>query len=426
IVFIVCFSIVFVCWIFNMYGRLTRNRVLKLPEIIKENVVSNSEKIEKQTLSVVKERGYSGEIELAVKTDSEGNILSVDVLKHSETSIYVNAYNLSKFLKSLAGKNVNEKLQPGKNVDAISGATLTTEAILTAIMKVSTISPVAKLSITPIVFIKNVFLKRQTQSFLAFILLSFFCFFHNGVHTTDLRTVSLFICIAYIGIYADLTFSVVNILNLMTMRFPALQGGEIFYLYFAIIFISVFLFGRYYCGWLCPYGALHEFLGKWTSAIYPQARDKKIEASLYLKYVLLSAAISLALLKDKPVIANYEPFTTTFNLLKFRVSSIFPGGIITITALLFLVYSLIAMFAAFVTNRFFCKYICPVGATLGACSHLTLWKLKIGRNCNLCGKCIEVCPVGAIESGPQLKINISECIQCNVCIRECPESAIYR
>jgi polyferredoxin len=82
-------------------------------------------------------------------------------------------------------------------------------------------------------------------------------------------------------------------------------------------------------------------------------------------------------------------------------------------------------------RRSWCRYLCPVGATLGIASLLRLLKIVIGaRKCKKfsCIQCAEVCPVGIIDAdqlreGNSPKIPMTECIMCLRCVDRCPYSA---
>ena len=444
------FGLVLAAWSYNLYFKVAPAGYMNIPEVFKESAGPPGRQMQ---IFVVKERGYSGEIEFAVTVDNAGKIARADIINHSETPAYVNERSLEKFLASFAGKNIREveswqafnringkqsRRKAGQGLDAISGASVTTAAIIRGIKKASLMAGAEAPAAGPAPVEQTVIL-TDVIVFLIFIAVSVWGFFYTGKYAGAYRISVLLFAVVYIGFYRDLTFSIVNVLNFMTLRFPPLSGGTVYYMFFAMVAAATLFFGRFYCGWICPHGALQEFIGsiaRWRSTSspagrrgarrggFPETGGAELSWRARFKYILLFAAVILALISDKPNLANYEPFITTF---KVRGGA-FAAGLAGAGAIIALTYAVIALGASFFANRFFCKYVCPAGALLGICSYLTIYKLKIERSCPGCNKCKEVCPVGAIEpvNGMPDKINIAECIQCNECIRACPDSIIRR
>jgi MauM/NapG family ferredoxin protein len=73
--------------------------------------------------------------------------------------------------------------------------------------------------------------------------------------------------------------------------------------------------------------------------------------------------------------------------------------------------------------RFWCRYLCPLGAFLSLISPLGIFKRRVSDECNECLKCQKVCPMGAIVENPR-GTHLHECIQCRTCAKVCPQNAI--
>lgn len=85
------------------------------------------------------ERGYAGPINVMVETDISGAIMNITVVSHTETPGYVSGENLGAFIEQFISRGANDALTIGKDIDAISGATATSEAIARAVKKSLTI-----------------------------------------------------------------------------------------------------------------------------------------------------------------------------------------------------------------------------------------------------------------------------------------------
>ncbi|MBA7499938.1 Ferredoxin-type protein NapF [subsurface metagenome] len=80
----------------------------------------------------------------------------------------------------------------------------------------------------------------------------------------------------------------------------------------------------------------------------------------------------------------------------------------------------------FITPRFWCRNLCPLGGLLAFLSKFSVFKFTFSDNCTKCKICEDICPTGAIDSEAQ-KIDSAECINCLRCQYECPQTAIkYR
>ena len=195
-----------------------------------------------------------------------------------------------------------------------------------------------------------------------------------------------------------------------------------------ILMLYALLLGRFICGFLCPFGLVQELLYKIKT---PKLKKSKVTRILsYLKYVILvyfviivpvfyilyseygtqvpafckyicpagilEGALLLTPFEDKPYISNLGPlFTWKFCLFV---------GIIIGSIFIF---------------RFFCRFLCPLGALYGLFNHFSVFGIKLEKSkCTDCGLCISKCKVDIRH------VNDHECINCGECIEVCPTQAI--
>ena len=228
------------------------------------------------------------------------------------------------------------------------------------------------------------------------------------------RYVYLTVTLVYIGWYLHAQLSVVNVLTLSS----AIVQGPFSWDYFLMdpfIFtlwsataIAMLLWGRgAFCGWLCPFGSLQEL----TNAIAKKIGVKQITVPFgihtrltAIKYVIFMIlfGVSLYELGFAEKLAEVEPFKTAI-ILHF------------VREWWFVLFAVSLLVAGLFIERFFCRYLCPLGAAMAIPAKLQIfnWLRRYPMCGNPCQICNHECPVQAIA--PEGDINPNECIQCLHC-----------
>lgn len=182
----------------------------------------------------------------------------------------------------------------------------------------------------------------------------------------------------------------------------------------ATLLVAVFA-GRAFCGQLCPLGALQELFGRLGSRLgisrreLPQPLDR---AARLLKYLVLIVITGATWMLGTLVIRPYDPWAAYHHLTSPELFTEFAVGAIILG---------IAVFGSLVYNRFFCRYVCPMGAFLGIISRFSWLKVRrVEDICTDCGRCDTACPVG-IDVSCASCVDSSECIACSECVNSCPQ-----
>jgi polyferredoxin len=186
-----------------------------------------------------------------------------------------------------------------------------------------------------------------------------------------------------------------------------------FVLLIATIILALIL-RRSFCGNICPLGTLQELSGNIGKKIFKKhfvIPNKVDRIARYLKYIVLVLVITFSVIVGELVIRPYDPWPAYMHLSSNELFAEFLVGFIVL---------IIALLGSFFYNRFFCKYLCPMGAFLGLINKIG-W-FRVTRNpdtCINCKACTKKCPVN-INVHEQKEIKSAECINCNLCINACP------
>ncbi len=228
-----------------------------------------------------------------------------------------------------------------------------------------------------------------------------------------LRVAFLIIVLIWVGWIAGAQLSVVHVLTFANALLSGfrwelfLLDPMIFLLWAGVAFGLLFLGRGVYCGWLCPFGALQELV----NLVAKRAGIKQIEIPFVIherlwaiKYVIFIGLFGLSLYSMEMAFryAEIEPFKTAITLRFMR-----PWPFV-----LFVVGLLVA---GLFIERFYCRYLCPLGAALALPAKLKLFdwmhrRPQCGRECRVCAT---KCTVQAIH--PLGQINPNECVYCLRC-----------
>jgi len=219
-----------------------------------------------------------------------------------------------------------------------------------------------------------------------------------------------------------------------------------------LLVAATILLGRFFCGWMCPLGTTLDLV----RPLIP-ARPAQRVPSLNLKYYLLAAILALSLVSVNAA-GLFDPLSITIRSLttlvypvislvisgllgaaaRWDIPALSPAADAVLTALkatvlpfhqgyfflvgvsLMVFFGIVALEA--VRPRFWCRYLCPLGALLSLVAGASFLKRRPTALCTRCEKCRDVCDTGAFsEDGAFLK---GECILTLDCVRECPKDRV--
>ena len=223
------------------------------------------------------------------------------------------------------------------------------------------------------------------------------------------------ISIVFVGFGAMAQPSITQVLTwfhalLFQWTWSLFLSDPFIFLFWIFIIVTVFLFGRgLFCGWMCPFGSLQEaiykvarFVGLWRfQTKLPQKWHDRLK---WLKYAIFFFLITVSMfsmgLAEK--LSEVEPFKTTFLV-----------GVMNRAWSYGLFVAAILGVSIFI-ERPYCKYICPLGASLAMPSTFRWFGLKRKQDCNSCKACAVGCGAQAIDTDG--RIDNRECLHCLDCM----------
>ncbi len=208
------------------------------------------------------------------------------------------------------------------------------------------------------------------------------------------------------------------------------SGGQKRFPFYVLGFLLLFavIFGRFICGFLCPFGFVQDLLHK--IKVKKLSLPKKLDTILrYVKYGILAVFVVILplFLTNQFGIGNPYfckwicPSGTLFGGIPLLLTN--PSLQMLIGDLFILKLSILIsiLLLSLFLYRPFCKYLCPLGAFYGLFNRLSLYRLHVSESCIHCKQCSKVCKMGVDAEN---NCNSAECIRCGDCKNVCPTKAI--
>lgn len=185
------------------------------------------------------------------------------------------------------------------------------------------------------------------------------------------------------------------------------------------LLIAMAFGGNAFCGWVCPFGAIHDAL-TWVrrrlrlpEITVPARLDRWLR---YGRFVVLALILFMTIRTTTLWFADYDPYRTLIGLewiFEFSPES-WAAYLITI----------VTVAVALLVPRFWCRYACPLGGAINLLGHISILRIRRSEehctHCGLCNTKKSGCPVGIdVEHTAHPLVN-TDCVGCLNCVSICP------
>jgi Na+-translocating ferredoxin:NAD+ oxidoreductase RnfG subunit len=296
--------------------------------------------------------GYGGPLIMGIKarrTEDGARLSEIIMLSHKETPAFMGRINNSNFFRQFAGKSVSSNFIVDDDVDAVSGATVSSKGFTAAVRDAVHLGAV-----------KHLKLDRTWQEpgwrmgLNEFVLVALFALAFYGVYRKDrsakyVRYIVMVGTLVFVGFYANASLNLGNIAGIFMGYIPSPKQHPMWWIMMAGALGSVVIVGRnIYCHQICPFKVVQDLLQK-LSGIKLRIKPELQRRSRQLIFFLSWIALMLIFLSTHPALGSYEPFAMMFSLEGLGIQwYILPA----------------ALLGSLFVPSFWCRLFCPVGLYL--------------------------------------------------------------
>lgn len=330
--------------------KLTRSQANQSLPIVYRMVLDGEESPD--VMVMAEGEGYGGPLLVGVKarrTEDGATISEILLLDHKETPSFIQRIENKYFFRQFAGKSVTDNFIVGDDIDAISGATVSSKGFTTAVREAVHLGAV-----------KHLDLERTWQEpawrfgVNEAVLVALFALAFVGSYRKDrmgkyARWLVMAGALVFIGFYANVSVNLGNLAGIFMGYIPSPKEHPMWWIMMVGVLGSVMVLGRnIYCRHLCPFMVVQDLLQK-VSGIRLRIRSELQRKARTLILSLSWVALMLIFLSAHPALGSYEPFAMMFSLEGLGIQwYILPAALV----------------GSFFVPSFWCRLFCPVGQFL--------------------------------------------------------------
>ena len=290
--------------------------------------------------------GYGGKMLVSVLGDTAGIIQDLIVAKHRETPSFLEKTEKKNLRRSIIGKSYADPFEDGTDVDVVSGATYTSEAIIRCVQEGSNKIARDQLHLkVPVLDPPSLKIGVPEISLIVLYVLAFFGIYRETKYKKAIRWITMLCGMFILGFWFSVPLTLSKINSFLLGYFPDWHTQLYWYLLIGGFVLSIVVTRKnIYCSWICPLGGLQECFGV-VGAAKPRFSRRFNRIMKWVQRGVALLAVLLALYFRNPVKLNYEIFGVALSL--------------TGATYLFAMTGLFMMASIFI-KRPWCNYLCPI------------------------------------------------------------------
>ena len=293
--------------------------------------------------------GYGGPLIIGIRASAEGKIAEILNLRNKETPAYFEKLRRSRFFHQFAGKTVSADFLLGEDIDAVSGATISSQGFTTAVRNAMHIAATEHFKLKPTWKQPAWKVGVNEIGLIAVFALAFFVSYAKGRIAKYGRLAMPLVALGFVGIYTNSSLSVGQLAGIVLGFVPDFKEHTLWWIMMTGVLGSVLILGKnIYCGQVCPFQYVQRGLNK-ISGINLAVRPSVQKASRTVVGWMTWTALMLIFLSSHPTLGSYEPFSMMFSLTGAGIQwYILP----------------LSLVGSFFVLNFWCRLFCPVGLVL--------------------------------------------------------------
>jgi len=296
--------------------------------------------------------GYGGPLVVGVRarrSEDGGRLAEVLMLSHKESPAFMERLRRGHFFKQFGGKDVSDNFIVGDDIDAVSGATVSSRGFTTAVRAAVHLGAVNHLQLEPTWKLPGWSVGFEESVLVLLFVLAFIAGYRKGKLAKTAKLVVMVGALVFVGFYANVSLSLANIAGIFMGYIPSPQQHPMWWIMMIGVLGSIVFLGRnIYCQQICPFMVVQDLAQK-ISGVKLKIDSRFQKRARTLIFFLSWVALMLIFLTAHPALGSYEPFAMMFSLEGLGIQwYILPASLL----------------GAFFVPRFWCRLFCPVGLYL--------------------------------------------------------------
>ena len=296
--------------------------------------------------------GYGGPLVVGVrarKSEDGGRLAEVLMLSHKESPAFMERLRHGHFFKQFGGKGVSDDYIVDNDIDAVSGATVSSRGFTAAVREAVHLGAVNHLKLKPTWQQPGWALGIEEAVLVLLFVLAFVAGYRKEKFAKAAKMTVMVGTLVFVGFYANVSLSLANISGIFMGYIPSPQQHPMWWIMMIAVLGSIVFLGRnIYCQQVCPFMVVQDLAQK-TSGVKMKIDSRFQKRARTLIFFLSWVALMLIFLAAHPALGSYEPFAMMFSLEGLGIQwYILPASLL----------------GSFFVPRFWCRLFCPVGLYL--------------------------------------------------------------